>query len=232
MSRQPKPINYKKILGIGSQHKFLSEPSLEFSLVVMASLRRQHLTFESALELGATSDKDPEKSPFAGRNLYAFKEFFPSCKLIEGVDIFCPSDRFERDGIVYSKGDMFEKMRHADKSFDLVLLSAMLMDVGQKAAEKAIENAKRIARKYVVLVDIDTNEKDDAYNITPNLVETDVFKKTSGHPITLMLDIVKWARNYRRYFPSAKKIVDDPMPKYIWPGENHQFEARILTFYL
>ena len=228
-------LDYQKILGITPGYKFAQSISLEFSLHVMASLKQQDLRFDSVLEFGTTSNYDTVVSPFAGRNLIAFKEFFPNLKRIEGNDIFCPKEGIERDGIRYTYGDMYGKLSTPDKSFDLVLLSAMFMPLPEEDVVKSINEAKRIARKYVVVIDIHNealSAKDTIFEAVPETLASDYNREKSGHRVMQLIYLCRFQRNFRSYFPEAKKVVIDRMPKKLWPGESYKLDPSILTFYL
>lgn len=224
-------LDYSKILNTPK----IKELSLEFSLMVMASLKQQNLNFDSVLEFGTTSNYNRSISPFAGRNLYAIKEFFPNVKRLEGNDIFCPKEGIERDGIKYTYGDMYGKLPTPDKSFDMVLLSAMFISLPEEDVKQSISEAIRIAKKYIVIVDIHNESLkngDTVFDTVPETIESDYLRKKSGHRVAQLIYLCRFQRNFKSYFPTAKKFVVDKMPKYMWPGESYAIDPSIITVYL
>ncbi len=111
--------------------------------LLMRELSR--LKFGSVLEVGCAT----------GANLYKISQTFPGTEL-GGIDVSAEAieaakSKFSQ-AVVLQQGS-FEDLFYSDKSADLVLSDAALIYVGPETIHKAIEEMKRVARKYIVLVE-------------------------------------------------------------------------------
>jgi ubiquinone/menaquinone biosynthesis C-methylase UbiE len=101
--------------------------------------------FESILEVGCQW----------GENLKAIKKKFPD-KKIKGVDInknIIDEAKEFVDGVEFEFGDA-TKLDIPDKSFDVVFTNALLCMLTEKDFDMALQEIIRIARKYIILVEL------------------------------------------------------------------------------
>lgn len=110
--------------------------------------------FDNVLELGCQW----------GENLKAIQEVFPDKKL-KGIDInknVLDDARNFTKGIDLEYGDV-NKLNVPDKSYDVVFTEALLCMLTAKDAEHAIKEILRIAKKYILLVELDDDTNKYGY---------------------------------------------------------------------
>lgn len=103
-----------------------------------------------------------------------------------------------------SELDFNGDLPYSDKSFDLVITCAVLCTM--KDITKAVENMKRIARKYIVLCELQGDYKD----------------YTTGESLP-NYNTTRIMRDYPKLFGLKFKKFD--IPKDVWPGVGWDGEA-------
>ena len=104
--------------------------------------------FESLLEGGCN----------CGPNLYLIKERFPGVKLA-GIDVnekaIEEAHRLLPDADI-KIGDIEDKLPFEDKSFDIVLVDAVLMYVGPEKIKGVMSELDRVAKRGIILIEWDS----------------------------------------------------------------------------
>ena len=105
--------------------------------------------FESVLEIGSQW----------GENLKAIQNIFPDKKLV-GIDIDNETTGEARKvtGLDLRLGDILHNSFH-DGEFDVVFAEALFCMLDPRDVETALKEVLRIAKKYVILVELKTSER-------------------------------------------------------------------------
>ena len=171
------------------------------------------LKFKSLFEPGSAGHLPHSVSPDGAKNCFALMEAFPGI-IADGNDIDVREGFVNTNGVKIYAGDMYKKLTNIkDKSYDMVLISKSLFCANDEQAQGLIDNAKRIAKKYIVILDF--------------------------HDETIKSQEVekgRWKRNYKLYFPDNKiVVVKSGVPIEWWPGKNYEqynLESSVLFVYL
>ena len=168
--------------------------------LLIGELRK--LKFNSVIEVGCA----------AGANLYRIKQAFPNV-LIGGVDLNEKATETARN--LLPKGTLIDTMSADDLFFnskhtDIILTDACLIYIGPSKIKKALREFKRLARKYVVLVEI--------YSANP-IVQFLIWRR-NGY----------FVYNYPRLLRKLgfRDIQMVKIPKWAWPDTGWHTYGRII----
>ena len=110
--------------------------------IILDELKK--IQFDTLLEVGCGE----------GTNMFFIKRDFPNVQVF-GLDndankVYLCEEQFGRD---FCQKGTADYLPYKDKSFDVVLLDAILMYLGEEIVEKAIQEAYRVAKKAVIVCD-------------------------------------------------------------------------------
>lgn len=122
---------------------------------------------QSVLELGCNS----------GGNLLYISKKSPDVKLV-GVDINPNAIKYgkevEGNEAELIEGSIYDLSKFCDKSFDLVFVCGVLMHIDTEHTKSVIKEMNRIAKDFILLVELNGSEKILRYSFGTNVYKTHV----------------------------------------------------------